>query len=171
MFKKMTFLFLLFSLLMVSPISSDSSGGSQEDLRQALKKLGYSSIGLKQNIENQFEVKGSINGTKEITLIINFSWPNTLFDKQKLDELNIECFETGRSYSLNGDEEDMYATTIDSLNIGDGKIAAMDIMAVEYEEYDFLEYTRAAGILGRDFLLKHNAILDYGNQVLYLKTN
>jgi predicted aspartyl protease len=155
---------------MILPISVNSAGDLSSSIFDSLSELGYTSIGLKQNIENEFEVTGKINGKHNITMILRFYWTSSFFDKETIENMGIETFETGREYSINGDEEEIYAATIDSLTIGDGKIEALDLSVVEYESYDALEYTRAKGILGRDFLLKYQAIIDYGNQRLFLKT-
>lgn len=158
-------------VIFLLPFEICSFSDLENSVKRSLSELGFTSIGLRQNIMNQFEVKAKINGKHEMTLIINFSLPKTIFDKESLDDFGIETFETNQSYSLNDDEEDMYAATIDSLNIGSGKINAMDLIAVDYEDFDYLEYSRAGGILGRDFLLKYHAIIDFSNQILYLKTN
>lgn len=171
MFKNFKIMLLTFAVIFLLPFEICTSSDLENSVKKSLSDLGFTSIGLRQNIMNQFEVKAKINGKHELTLIINFSLPKTIFDKRKLDDLGVETFETNQVYSLNDDEEDMYAATIDSLNIGSGKINAMDLIAVDYDDFDYLEYTRAGGLLGRDFLLKYHAIIDFSNQILYLKTN
>jgi predicted aspartyl protease len=165
--------FLPIAILLILSIQVTGAGAQEgvKTAKEALSELGYSSVELRQNLRNEFEVKGLINGNKEITMILNFEWTSSIFDKEKMDELGIEYWETNQEFRLNNDEEESYAATIDSINIGSGIIKAIDIMVIEFEEFDFLEYTRAGGIIGRDFLIKYNAIFDISNQVLYLKTD
>jgi Aspartyl protease len=168
--KKVRMILVVFLALAMFPFSVISAGDLSSSIYDSLSQLGYTSIRLKQNVDNEFEVKGKVNGKHNITMILRFSWSSSLFDKAAIEKMNIETFETGREFSISGDEEEVFAATIDSLTIGKGKIEAFDLTVVDFEEYGALEYTRAKGILGRDFLLKYQAIIDFGNQRLFLKT-
>lgn len=142
----------------------------QASVEDALAQVNYTAVPLRKNVQNEYEVKARINGSKEIDMLLSFQITQTMFDIKALDELGVEYYETNQEYTINNDEETLYATRTDSINIGKGKIGPEEIYCVEFSEFDALDYYRVGGILGRDFLIKYNALIDFGEQKLYLRT-
>lgn len=140
-----------------------------DEAAEALKKAGYSYVDLKKDTYKRFVVTAELDG-KEFKLIIDHQWDETILDKNALDRHGIEADETGKEWSVNGDEDDLYVTTIKETKVGEGVIGEQDILAVDFEEFDFLDNIRADGMLGSDFLVKYSAMIDLTNQRLYIKT-
>jgi len=155
--------------LAFSTFTPAAPGGNSE-VDDALRTLGYTTVPLRKTAENEFEVEATLNGNKPITMILSFQATTTIFNTQKLEELGLKFEKTGREFEVNGDRDDMYAIRTDSINIGDGKLGREEIMCIDFSEFSVFEDYRVTGILGRDFLIKYNAMVDFANQKLYLKT-
>lgn len=157
-------------LLVILPIVTGSTDKTPDAIAQCMIESGYTYVSLKKNLGNNYEVKAKINGGKEVTLVLNFNFSDTFLSKEVLDATGIKYKKTNRTYQINDDEEDIYKTTVDSINIGNGKTGEEEILVLDFSEFDALENSDAAGVLGNNFLVKYHAIFDYQNQRLYLKT-
>lgn len=135
---------------------------------EALKKAGYTHVDLKKDTYNRFVVNAMLDG-KKFKLIIDNSFPETFLDKNTLERHSIEVEETGQDWEVNGDSDDMYVTTIKEIKVGEGTLGEQDIMAVDFEEFDYLEDVRADGFLGSDFLVRYECLIDLANQKMYIK--
>jgi hypothetical protein len=145
--------------------------GDNAAVDNALHNLGYTTIRLRKTAMNEFEVNATLNDGKPISLLLNFQAITTIFNTKRMDEIGIKYEKTGREFSVNGDEDDLYMVQSDSITIGDGKIGSEEIMSIDFDEFKAFDDYHVTGILGRDFLIKYNAIIDFSNQKLYLKTN
>lgn len=156
------------AMLALSSITSASPDNT--DLEKALSGLGYTAVPLRKTALNSFEVNATLNGNKPITMLVSFQAVNTLFNTKKLDEMGIKYEKAGQEFVVNDDKDDLYIIRTDSINIGTGKLASEEIMCIDYSEFSAFDDYRVTGILGRDFLIKYNAIIDFADQKLYLKT-
>jgi hypothetical protein len=136
----------------------------------ALRNLGYTSIRLRKTAMNEFEVDATVNGSKSIPMLLSFQAINTIFNTQRLTELGIKYEKAGQEFEVNGDEDDLYVVRTDSINISDGKIGPEEVMCIDFNEFSAFRDYRVSGILGRDFLIKYDAIIDFADQKLFLKT-
>jgi hypothetical protein len=144
--------------------------GNKSELDNAMRNLGYTIIPIRKTALNEYEVKATLNGSKPIDLLLSFQATSTLFNTRRLDELGVSYEGIGQEFEINGDSDDAYMVRTDSINIGDGKLGPEEIMCLDFREYEVFEQYRVAGILGRDFLIKYNALIDFAEQKLYLKT-
>lgn len=158
-------------LFSISNFYATPPGGDSAAVDAALHTLGYTTIRLRKTVANEFEVNATLNGNKPITLLINFQTGNSLFNTKRLEDLGIEFEKTGQEFEINGDRDNVAMLRTDSIAIGEARIGPEEIMSVDFDEFRFLEDYRVTGIIGRDFLIKYNALFDFANQKLYLKTN
>ncbi len=167
------FAFLLGGLLFL-PFAATSSPDPMpegESVDAALKGLGYTIIPLRKTALNEYEMEATINGSKKITVQLNFQMTSTLLDLETMKDIGMTYDEAGQEFQMGGDKDDLYVVRTDSINIGDGRIGPEEIFAVEFDEFDVLEDSRVGGILGREFLIKHKAIMDFAEQKLYIRAN
>ena len=157
-------------LLAISPFYA-SPPGDNPLIDEALTELGYTTVRLRKTAFNEYEVNAVLNGDKPITLLLSFQATNTIFNAEKLKSKGVGYEETGQEFEVNGDDDDLYVVRTDSINIGDGKIGSEELYCIKFKKFDAFEDYRVDGILGRDFLIKYNAILDFANQKLYIKTD
>jgi hypothetical protein len=162
----LTTLCLAIALAAFSAAVADEKGGVDDSLRA----LGYTIVPLRKTATNEFEVTATLNGGKSISLLVSFQAYTTIFNTQRLDEIGVKYEKTGREFEVNGDDGDMFMLRTDSTTIGDGKIGQEEIMCIDFSEFSAFDDYRVTGMLGRDFLIKYNAIIDFANQKLYLKT-
>lgn len=139
-------------------------------LDEALGALGYTVVPLRKTALNEYELEATINGSKKITLEVSFQSVSTLLDTETLEELGLEYEETGQEFRIGRDEEDAYVVRTDSMNIGNGRIGPEELFAIEFDEFDAFEDSRVGGILGREFLIKYSAVMDFADNKLYIKT-
>jgi hypothetical protein len=156
---------IILALAAFSPAAAQDKGADD-----ALRAMGYTVVPLRKTATNEFEVTATLNGSKSISLLVSFQSYTTIFNIQRLDEIGIKYEKTGREFEVNGDDGDMFMLRTDSTTIGDGKIGQEEIMCIDFSEFGVFDDYRVTGILGRDFLIKYNAIIDFANQKLYLKT-
>ena len=167
------FAFLLGGLLFLPFAATSSPDPMPEDqsVDAALKGLGYTIIPLRKTALNEYEMEATINGANRITVQLNFQMTSTLLDVEAMKDIGMKYDKAGQEFQMGGDKEDLYVVRTDSMNIGDGRIGPEEIFAVEFDEFDVLEDSRIDGILGREFLIKHKAIMDFAEQKLYIKAN
>jgi hypothetical protein len=146
-----------------------AAAGDTKAVEATLRSLGYSTIPLRKTATNEYEMDATLNGNKKITLLLSFHASSTIFDTDKIAALGVEATETNQTFEVNGDEDNVFVVRTDSINIGDGRIGPEELMSIKFREFEAFEDYRVTGILGRDFLVKHDALLDLGNQKLYLK--
>lgn len=158
------------SLALALSALSVASPGDNPGVDESLRGLGYTIVPLRKTATNEFEVTAMLNGGKTITMMLSFHSFNTIFNTQRLKELGVALEETGREFEVNGDSDDLFVVRTDSISIGDGKLGQEEIMCIDFSEYSVFNEYRVTGILGRDFLLKYAAIVDFANQKLYIKT-
>lgn len=157
-------------LLLVVWLADNVSGSSQEKtVESALRDVNYTAIDLVINSMNTFELVARINGSDEVFLLLNLKATQTLLNTEILDFLGISYREVGQRSMQDGDIGKTYLARTDSIRIGAAKIGQEELLCVNFSENPILENFTVAGILGRDFLLRHRAILDLGNNKLYLR--
>jgi len=160
----------LLLLCVFIPVSTGSVEPASDQIANCMLQSGYTYVSLKKNINNDYEVRAKINGSKEVTLVVNFNFSETFLSKEFMDMMDIPYKKMNRKYQINDDEDDLFKTTVDSINIGNGKTPEEELLVLDFEEFDYLNSTDAAGLLGKDFLIKYHAIFDFPNQRLFLKT-
>ena len=163
---------LLLLVILVRPFTAAPAPEPRpatEEVTEAMRALGYTAVPLRKNAMNEYEVEAFLNGDKKITMLINFQGTSTIFNTQELDKLGVKYEKTDQDFEVNGDSDDLYTVLTDSINIGDGKIGSEELFCIKFKEFDVFKSTRTTAMLGREFLLKHHAVLDFANQVLYIK--
>lgn len=160
MFTTALMLVVIFSAILIA---------EEHKAQKPLEEVGYSWIDLKKDVLGRFIVKAEIDGN-EYKLIINETMDRTIIDVNTLEKYSVDYDETGQEYNINGDDDDLYVFTAKNINIGEGVLGEQDLFAVDFEEFDYFEDTRADGFLGSDFLLKYQAMIDLANQRIYLYT-
>lgn len=168
--KLVTGAIIVLCLILAFSAFSAAEPGDNKGVDEALRALGYTTVPLRKTATNEFEVTATLNGNKSITMILSFQATSTILNTERLDELGIKYEKTGQDFEVNGDSDPLYAMRTDSTTIGDGKIGQEEIMCINFSEFSVFDEYRVTGILGREFLSKYNAIIDFANQKLYLKT-
>lgn len=161
---------LAIGLCVVLVTFTTATPGDDSATETALRNLGYTVVPIRKTALNSYEVKGKLNGDKPLELILSFQAVNTIFNTKRLDEMGVKYESAGQKFEVNGDSDELYVVRTDSIQIGDGKLGAEEIMCVNFSEFEAFDQYRVGGILGRDFLIKYNALIDFANQKLYLKT-
>ena len=150
--------------------SPDPTPPDSAEVDEALSALGYSIVPLRKTAMNEYEVEAIINGDKKVTLELSFQATSTMLDTETLEEIGLDYEETGQEFQIGRDKEDLYVVETDSMSIGNGRIGPEELFAIEFDEFDALEDSRVGGMLGREFLIKYGAIMDFAEQKLYIKT-
>ncbi len=150
--------------------SSPEPTPTNTELDESLTALGYTIIPLRKTAMNEYEVEAVVNGDKKVTLELSFQATSTMLDTEALEEIGLEYEETGQEFQIGRDREDLYVVQTDSMTIGNGRIGPEELFAIEFDDFDALEDSRVDGMLGREFLIKYGAIMDFSEQKLYIKT-
>jgi hypothetical protein len=135
---------------------------------EAMSEAGYDTLKLIQNEFGSYEVNAVINGRETIRMLIIDNYPELLFSKVNLYLLDIDYFEPEGLKNIKGETQEVAIATIDSIRIGDALIKATDAYVLEFSDNPYLEHFDVEAILGREFLLKNHALIDYGNGYLYI---
>lgn len=135
---------------------------------EAMSRAGYDTLKLIQNEYGSYEVDAVINGRETIRMLIIDNYPELLFSKVNLYLLDIDYFEPEGLKDIKGVTQEVAIASIDSIRIGDALIKATDAFVLEFSDNPYLEHFDVEAILGREFLLKNHALIDYGNGYLYL---
>jgi lipopolysaccharide assembly outer membrane protein LptD (OstA) len=130
------------------------------------------------NIEgggNHVLIKAKINKTK-VNMIVDTGASSTVFDLDNpiFSNVDFENLETDNpSSGFNSVINELYFGNIDSFSISWYKIknlkAVFTSMQHINELYKNLNLPHVAGILGCDFLIANNAVLDFENKKLIIK--
>src|SRR5690606_1539416 len=69
---------------------------------ESLSALVYTIIPLRKTAMNEYEIEAMINGTKKITLQLNFRMESTLLDTETLEEIGMKYEKTGQDFQMGG---------------------------------------------------------------------
>jgi hypothetical protein len=123
-----------------------------------------------------FLLKATING-KESLLILDTGATNTVLDLSKKDLYKITTLNTNNTQHSIGIGKSKVKTSRGNkllLSIGKKNIffkpALIDLTSIN-QTYKKLKLPEIDGILGNDLLVKHHAIIDLPNKLLFLKDN
>jgi len=112
---------------------------------------------------------------KNFILVLDTGASKTAFDKTLLieaDPLTRITLSDRLSTGLGTNSMASYTEIIDDLTIGDLRIeefeaAVLDLSAINIA-YAQLNHPQVLGVLGGDILAKYKAVIDYGNELLWL---
>ena len=119
-------------------------------------------------------IRGSING-KEYDLLIDTGASHTIFDATLIPELPADETEYHEIQSAGINEGQLNASIgrIEKFKLGDLKCSEWIVILIDLthvnEMYRKFTDKVVAGLIGSDFLLKHNAIIDYKKRELVLR--
>jgi len=120
-------------------------------------------------------VKGKINSEK-VFLLIDTGASNSIFDKDfhalnkdKLEHMNSET----SSSSFNSSIEEFYTGEDIFLSLSRFRITLENVIFTSFTHvnalYESLNLPTISGILGSDFLIENNAVIDFPNKLLLLE--
>lgn len=115
---------------------------------------------------------------KEFILLIDTGASSSIFDINNdiCKETDLEMVEnSGTSSGFNSEIENLRVGNITSLKLNKFKIELENALFTSLNHinkiYKSVKLPQIAGILGCDFLIKHNAIIDLSKQILVLEKN
>jgi len=116
-----------------------------------------------------------INGKKSV-LLIDTGASSSIFDKDNkafADTSYTDVQGSGSGSGFNSEIQELHLGIIPIINISRFKIENENVVFTSMkhinELYKSLGLPRIAGILGGDILFRHNAVIDFGNQLLLLE--
>lgn len=145
---------------------------------QKENKESYSTrISLKKIESNAYHIfiKCKINA-EDIYMIIDTGATNTIFDSENPIFADIELCKRKaqqKGFGINAEISDIKCAKIEKFSIGKFKtsIKTAILIPLDYINnlYESTGNPKIAGILGCDFLNKHEAVIDFGSKRLILK--
>jgi len=108
-------------------------------------------------------------------LVLDTGASKTAFDHDTLREINKSAITLSDRLSTGLGTNSMVSSTatIDDLYIGELLISQLEVAVLDLSTinvaYRQLGHPEVLGVLGSDILMKYNAVIDYGKQVLTLK--
>ncbi|MDC1068344.1 hypothetical protein OAQ99_04220 [Candidatus Kapabacteria bacterium] len=139
------------------------------DLNSAMESAGYNAVPLKKNLFGEYILACKINNHK-FEMMVSMGIDQTFIDKIISDKYEFEStLIENRDLQLNGDESQMYAVKVNEFLIGDIKGNENEIGAIDFSDFRYLKKLRVEGIIGKSFLIKHEAVIDIAGDKLFLK--
>ncbi len=122
-------------------------------------------------------IKCTLNGEQDGDMVIDTGASKTVFDRNFV--LNYQHKEKDKdelqSCGLGGDDIESDLVEIESLSFGDFKSEILNVVLIDLNQinkmYEKHCQRQICGLLGSDFLLRHQAIIDYQKSVLILNRN
>lgn len=122
-------------------------------------------------------IKCTINGEQEGEMVIDTGASKTVFDRNFV--LNYQHKEKDKedlqSCGLGGDDIESDLVEIESLSFGNFKSEILNVVLIDLNQinkmYEKHCQRQICGLLGSDFLLRHQAIIDYQKSMLILNKN
>lgn len=158
-------------LILILPFTLNSSEGYVDKVEESLQSLGYQKIDMFENMNFNYEITAKLNGKHNIQLQVNFERSASIFNSNLLKLLDYDLLKLKSKNVDMSEFGETYIATIDSLTFDQIHIPEFDVLAVDFSSIPALENLVIEGIIGRDFLIKYKAIVDYENNKLYLKIN
>lgn len=143
-------------------------------LSELLAKENYTEISLEQTPIGHFQTEAILDGIT-VNFIIDTGAASTVLDLE-FAQTNHMCIEnTGeQGGGVGSSQMDFYKLqpkllVISGFSLHDPIMYAMDFQHVKQALISKGIENPAQGVIGADILITHKAIIDYGNQKLYLK--
>jgi hypothetical protein len=142
-------------------------------LEKILKKKKYIKIKLKKIATNHLELKGKINGIKG-RFILDTGASNSCVGLDMIEYFNLDAQES-ETKAAGAGATDMETQQSDNnlLKIGDWRTSKCHLVLFNLSHVNTALTQHNAdevhGIIGADILRKGKAIIDYSNNILYLK--
>ncbi|RZT91102.1 aspartyl protease [Ancylomarina subtilis] len=122
-------------------------------------------------------IKCTLNGEQDGDMVIDTGASKTVFDRNFV--LNYQHKEKDKdelqSCGLGGDDIESDLVEIESLSFGDFKSEILNVVLIDLNQinkmYEKHCQRQICGLLGSDFLLRHQAIIDYQKSILILNKN
>jgi len=122
-------------------------------------------------------IKCTINGEQEGEMVIDTGASKTVFDRNFVQEYQHQDKnkEDLQSCGLGGDDIESDLVEIKSLSFGNFKSEILNVVLIDLNQinkmYEKHCQRQICGLLGSDFLLRHQAIIDYQKSVIILNKN
>ena len=119
-------------------------------------------------------VKCTINGEQNGDMVIDTGASKTVFDKNFVSNYQHKDQDKDdlQSCGLGGDEIESDLVEIESLGFGEFESEKLNVVLIDLSQinkmYEKHCQRQICGLLGSDFLLHHNAIIDYQKSTLIL---
>lgn len=174
-YKMRTYLIVLISILTMSKISSQNDSG--ESLKEFLANKGYYTIALEKNIAGHLVVNVEINDVKG-NFILDTGASTTVIhnEREHYFKLNVDKNSASNEGAGAGANNITVMTSKNNIvELVDYKIENFDIALMNLEHVNIAlkqlgEQEEIDGVIGADVLKISEAVIDYSNLVLYLKT-
>ena len=122
-------------------------------------------------------IKCTLNSEQDGDMVIDTGASKTVFDRNFV--LNYQHKEKDKdelqSCGLGGDDIESDLVEIESLSFGDFKSEILNVVLIDLNQinkmYEKHCQRQICGLLGSDFLLRHQAIIDYQKSILILNKN
>jgi hypothetical protein len=134
-----------------------------------MEENGYVAVKMYKNSVDEYEIDATFYGDKPTRLLIKEKVYGFLLNKVYCHLLGLEFFETGRYFEFFGGKDEYWIATVEKINISGAIIKPFDSEVIDFSEFPYLEMLDVEGVIGREFLIKHHAVIDYSNEFLYLK--
>jgi hypothetical protein len=115
-------------------------------------------------------------GAKPCRLLLDTGASKTVFDKEEIKHFlkpHKIKFNESRSVGLGTNDMETYEAKLNSVMIGKFKLKTMKVAVLPMghvnETYKMLSIPAIQGVLGSDFLMKHNAVINYKKAILKIE--
>jgi len=120
-------------------------------------------------------IKCTLNGEQDGDMVIDTGASKTVFDRNFVLNYQHKEKDELQSCGLGGDDIESDLVEIESLSFGDFKSEILNVVLIDLNQinkmYEKHCQRQICGLLGSDFLLRHQAIIDYQKSVLILNRN
>jgi hypothetical protein len=142
-------------------------------LAEFLALRGYERIPMDRMQTGHFRVTAQ-SGAVPLQLVIDTGAGRTVMDREVAARLEVRLREQGgRASGLGGSGQQVAFGNLRSLNIGPVELGTMQVAFLDLSHINVgLEQAGQQpihGVIGADFLLSHQAVLDYQGSVLYVR--
>jgi hypothetical protein len=138
----------------------------------SLNENGYNSVHLSKNALGMFEIEAVLDGKHKLLLALDNS-NNSYFDSKSVKKLGYSLKNTTIQLQTGKKKEFVSTAEITDLKIGNAKTGPITINLCDFTERNYqleaLGCRKVDGFIGYDFLIQYNGILDFKEQVLYLR--
>jgi len=140
-------------------------------LEQLLAQRGWSAVQLRENAFSQLEVDVLVNGEHKLRVQISTSFSKTVFDVEVVKKLDLPIEPTSIEIAGAGGKQRLGTLQLQGLAFGETSVSAVTIFTADLSEL----ISRSAGVepvqgvIGSDFLIKYQAVLEIPTSKLYLR--
>ena len=167
---------ILFALMaaMFGCTSNQKAGNNTaaEGTDSVMLSEGYEAVSLFKSKTGHITATLKVNG-KPCVFLIDTGGGATLIDKSKKEKYGLAASRTGDYAAGIGSRSPLVKTSA-TLQVNENELEVDDLylMDIAYLNSEFKKYhaRQVDGVLGTDFLEKYQAVIDYSQSKLYLKS-